>query len=90
MKDTNTGFCQNHVMHYEQRCPECHDESVLAALRGESTIEVEKFDTEIVYDESGIEVGETSARIPVLRIVEENGTDGRWNEGDFAPEGDLS
>lgn len=66
MKDTNTGFCQNHVMHYEQRCPECHDESVLAALRGEPSIVVEEFDTEIIHNESGIEVGETSTKLPVL------------------------
>lgn len=31
--DTCTGYCAEHVMHYEQRCPECHDESMLDALR---------------------------------------------------------
>lgn len=68
MNGTYLGFCKNHIMYYEQRCPECHDESVLAALRSEPSIIVEEFDTEIVCHESGIEVGETSTRLPILNL----------------------
>ena len=35
-------------------------------------LEVEEFNTEIIYDESGIEVGETSTRLPILKIDNHN------------------